>query len=407
MKYLTKTSNGYYKLRIRIPKALQIHFRKNEINKSLNTINYNLAKKKALSILNDYEKINLMYELNLNDKNSIETQIKEFSKNHLNISYNEYINKDLITHKTAFEKFKIYYEKLNINETKKKAVLIFLDEIFLPLIGEKELVSNITFDNLNKIKSILENLPKRNLSAYKNISLKQLIAMKIKDEDKIHLATLNGYMKRISRFYNFCFASQYTTINPCLFVTKNKSQITDKEEREAFTKEDLTKLIPIIKEYDIYKQAIYFSLMFTGLRISELYKAQIKQENENLFYFDLTDSNIQLKTKNSHRIVPFHNELIKMNIQTILPKALELNKMNWIRRLFNEKIKVRITSSKKKVLYSFRHSVASELKYLNIKSEIISEILGHSNSSITLDRYASRYSINVLKEAIDNLEFGI
>lgn len=407
MKYLTKTSNGYYKLRIRIPKALQIHFRKNEINKSLNTTNYNLAKKKALSILNDYEKINLMYELNLNDKNSIETQIKEFSKNHFNISYNEYINKDLITHKTAFEKFKIYYEKLNINETKKKAVLIFLDEIFLPLVGEKELVSNITFDNLNKIKSILENLPKRNLSVYKNISLKQLIAMKIKEEDKINLSTLNGYMKRISRFYNFCFASQYTNINPCLFVTKNKSQITEKEEREAFTKEDIAKLIPIIKEYDIYKQAIYFSLMFTGLRISELYKAQIKQHSENEFYFDLTDSNIQLKTKNSHRVVPFHNELIKMNIQNTLPKALELNKMNWIRRLFNEKIKVKITSSKKKVLYSFRHTVASELKYLNIKSEIISEILGHSNSSITLDRYASRYSINVLKETIDKLEFGI
>ena len=42
----------------------------------------------------------------------------------------------------------------------------FLEEIFLPLIGKKELVSNITFDNLNKIKVILQNLPKRNLSIY-------------------------------------------------------------------------------------------------------------------------------------------------------------------------------------------------------------------------------------------------
>ena len=67
-----------------------------------------------------------------------------------------------------------------------------------------------------------------------------------------------------------------------------------------------------------------------------------------------------------------------MDVQTILPKALELNKMNWIRRLFNEKIKVKITSSKKKVLYSFRHTIASELKYLNVKSEIISGILGHT-----------------------------
>ena len=407
MKYLTKTSNDYYKLRIRIPKALQVHFRRNEINKSLNTTNFALAKKQALTILSDYQKICLMYQLKLNDENYIEKYIKDFSINHLESNYNEYTNKALITHEIAFDKFKSYYEALDINETKKRAVLVFLEEIFLPLIGKKELVSNITFDNLNKIKAILQNLPKRNLSIYKDISLIKLINMKIKDDDKINIATLNGYMKRISRFYNFCFASQYTTINPCLFVTKDKSQVSDREEREAFTKEDISKLIPIIKEYDIYKQVIYFSLIFTGLRISELYKVQIKQHNENEFYFDLTDSNIKLKTKNSHRIIPLHKELIKMDVQTILPKALELNKMNWIRRLFNEKIKVKITSSKKKVLYSFRHTIASELKYLNVKSEIISEILGHTNSNITLDRYASRYSFEVLKKEIDRIEFTL
>jgi integrase len=405
MKYLTKTSNDYYKLRIRIPKALQVHFRRNEINKSLNTTNFAFAKKQALSILNDYQKICLMYQLKLNDENYIEKYIKDFSINHLNSNYNEYTNKTLITHKIAFDKFKSYYEALDINETKKRAVLVFLEEIFLPLIGKKELVANITFDNLNKIKAILQNLPRRNLSIYKDMSLTKLINMKIKDTDKINVATLNGYMKRISRFYNFCFASQYTTINPCLFVTKDKSQVSDREEREAFTKEDISKLIPIIKKYDIHKQVIYFSLMFTGLRISELYKAQIKQHNENEFYFDLIDSNIKLKTKNSHRIIPLHKELIKMDVQTILPKALELNKINWIRRLFNEKIKVKITSSKKKVLYSFRHTVASELKYLNVKSEIISEILGHTNSNITLDRYASRYSFEVLKKELDRIEF--
>ena len=43
----------------------------------------------------------------------------------------------------------------------KKSCTCFLEEIFLPLIGKKELVSNITFDNLNKIKAILQNLPRK------------------------------------------------------------------------------------------------------------------------------------------------------------------------------------------------------------------------------------------------------
>lgn len=141
------------------------------------------------------------------------------------------------------------------------------------------------------------------------------------------------------------------------------------------------------------------------MRISELYKAKIKKSEDDIYFFDLTDSNIKLKTKNSYRMIPLHKKLIELNIQNILPKALESNKMNWIRRLFNEKIKTQITSSNKKVLYSFRHSMATELKYLNVKSEIISEILGHSNSSITLDRYASRYTFEVLKKEIDKIEF--
>ena len=100
MKYLTKTSNDYYKLRIRIPKALQVHFRRNEINKSLNTTNFAFAKKKALSILNDYQKICLMYQLKLNDENYIEKHIKDFSIKYLDSNYNEYTNKTLIGKKS-------------------------------------------------------------------------------------------------------------------------------------------------------------------------------------------------------------------------------------------------------------------------------------------------------------------
>ena len=51
------------------------------------------------------------------------------------------------------------------------------------------------------------------------------------------------------------------------------------------------------------------------------------------------------------------------------------------------------------------YSNESKMEYLNVKSEIISEILGHSNSSITLDRYASRYTFEVLKKEIDKIEF--
>ena len=80
MKYIIKISNDYYKLRSSILKDLQVHFRRNEINKSLNTTNFAFAKKKALSILNYYQKICLMYQLKLNDENFIEKDIVKQSE---------------------------------------------------------------------------------------------------------------------------------------------------------------------------------------------------------------------------------------------------------------------------------------------------------------------------------------
>lgn len=404
MQYLTKI-NDNFKIRIRIPKNLKPYFRKSEINKSLNTNDFSLAKKKALNIINEYNNIKLIFELNIDNNIYIENKVKEFSKRYLLIEYNENIDKDMMTHERAFKEFKAYYKELDITETKKKASLAFLEDIFLPLIGKKELIKDISFTDLNKLQDIFKNLPKRNLSKYRDIPINQLVKLNISNEERITNSTLSGYMKKISRFYNFCVASHYITTNPYIFTTKQKNTQSDKDEREAFSKDEIQKLITIINTYDEYKQAIYYTLIYTGMRISELYKAKIKKSEDDIYFFDLTDSNIKLKTKNSYRMIPLHKKLIELNIQNILPKALESNKMNWIRRLFNEKIKTQITSSNKKVLYSFRHSMATELKYLNVKSEIISEILGHSNSSITLDRYASRYTFEVLKKEIDKIEF--
>lgn len=404
MQYLTKI-NGNFKIRIRIPKNLKPYFRKSEINKTLNTNDLSLAKKKALNIINEYNNIKLIFELKIDNNSYIENKVKEFSKKYLFIEYNENIDKNMITHEEAFQKFKLYYKELEITESKKKTLLAFLEDVFLPLIGKKELIKNISFTDLNRLQDLFKNLPKRNISKYRNISIHKLVKLSTPNEDKITSSTLSGYMKRISRFYNFCIASHYITTNPYLFTTKQKNAQSEKDEREAFTKDEIKKLISIINHYDEYKQAIYKTLIYTGMRISELYKAKLKKSEDDIYYFDLTENNIKLKTKNSYRIIPLHKKLIELNIQNILPTALELNKMNWIRRLFNEKIKTQITSSNKKVLYSFRHTFATELKYLNVKSEIISEILGHSNSSITLDRYASRYTFEVLKKEIDKVEF--
>ena len=38
--------------------------------------------------------------------------------------------------------------------------------------------------------------------------------------------------------------------------------------------------------------------------------------------------------------------------------------------------------------------------------EVISELMGHSHGTMTFGRYASAYSIEILKEAIDKLSYN-
>lgn len=405
MRYLTKTSNGFYKIRIRIPYNLQPYFRRIEINKSLNTKTYKVAKVKAKNLISSFENILLTYELNKHDGKLMESKVNHFVKNLLQQAHTKKIDLTYITYKEAMKNFNIYYQNLDIGETKKQANLNFLNDIFLNLINKNELLYNTTFKDISRIKDLLQKLPKRNIQKYRDKSVRHLLKMKIPLEERIIVSTLKNYLKVMTRFYNFCIAQQYITVNPCHYV-KIKTEISEMDEREPFTKVEIKSLKQIFPSYDVYKQIIYLTLIYTGMRISELPKAEIKVTNEGLYYFDLTNPKIKLKTKNSHRIIPFHEELIRLKAYNLLPIALNKATLNWVRRVFNEKIKVKITTSSKKVLYSLRHTVATELKYKNIDSLIISELLGHAHDGMTMGRYASRYPLEVLKEAIDKLDFS-
>ena len=43
----------------------------------------------------------------------------------------------------------------------------------------------------------------------------------------------------------------------------------------------------------------------------------------------------------------------------------------------------------------------------HLKSEVISELLGHSHGSITLDRYGKAYTLETLKDVVDILEYPV
>lgn len=409
MKYLTRTKSKIFKIRIRVSAHLRPFFKKIEINKSLHTKDYRRAIALSRGIIQEYLMIQESYALGLYSSETMLDVANSFS-NKLGLTIIPKLRETptgLKSHKECFDEFKKYYKALDITEEKKDMLLNFLNNVYLTLVNPKTPIASIDLAKMLQVKEQLEQLPKRNIQKYKQYTVKQLLKLNIEESERVSTRTIREYFSYyIKRFYNYCKAQRYIEVNPTDFITI-KSESSQDTEREPFTKDEVKQLLKLIDKEDENKRVIYYCLIYSGLRSSELWKASLKLDKvTGIWFFDLTDKRLKLKTLSSHRVIPLHSELIKLDVPNSLSKSLQSCSQDHMQKRFNSMIKSKVTNSNKKVLYSFRHTVATQLKYAEVNPLVISELLGHSTGKgMTMGRYASRYPLEVLKEAIETLSF--
>lgn len=409
MKYLFRNFNDTYYIRLRIGTNLKRYFQQKEISKSLRTQNITQAKALLKLILHEYRRLRLLTSLGLYDEDYIQAQVDGFIEKYALTKYRTiYSTKTakLLTHGSCLDEFEKYYKSLDIGDNKRNITLSYLRKVYLPIVGPNTLIDVIDFNKMYSIKETLQKLPKRLTHSYKSLTPKKLLKVDVDEDERISDTTLKAYIGYTKRFYNYCLSQQYIRINPCNAITvKNSGNAIN--ERDPFTKEEVKALLEASSGYNPSLRAIYYTLAYTGLRSAELWKASISyDEDEAIWYLDLTSKQLKLKTKSSHRIVPLHSTLVALDIPYTLPQALREYKQERAQKVFNITLKPQVTSSSKKVLYSFRHSFATGLKYAKVDPLIISELMGHSHRGMTLGRYASRYPLATLKEAIDRLDYS-
>jgi len=71
-------------------------------------------------------------------------------------------------------------------------------------------------------------------------------------------------------------------------------------------------------------------------------------------------------------------------------------------RWFNETWlrKVKGITDPKLVLYSIRHSVATQLKHAGVEESMIAQILGHANPSMTTGRYGKEFPVEAMYKTL-------
>ena len=60
--------------------------------------------------------------------------------------------------------------------------------------------------------------------------------------------------------------------------------------------------------------------------------------------------------------------------------------------------------NKQLTFHSFRRTFANERKQADVTEHLIAELIGHSNSPITMSRYGKEYELEKMAEAIERLK---
>lgn len=237
---------------------------------------------------------------------------------------------------------------------------------------------------------------------------------------------MNKYLNRVGGFFLWCQRQGYSDRNPTQGLTIKRTE-NAYEERAVYDQNDLQRLVDsLLTVPRSNPERFWIPLigMYSGLRQNEICQLHIEDivEQDGVFCFDINgNGNKSLKTLASKRLVPLHPQLITLGLleykeELAIKKEIRLwpnllpSRDGYIRMFVNwfyRHNRRHITKDPKKSFHSLRHSFADCLKQNNINETMISELMGHTNKSITTGRYGKRFRPSLLLQVIGQLRYEI
>lgn len=261
--------------------------------------------------------------------------------------------------------------------------------------------------------------PRRNIMPeFKDKTIDELLSLKV--NDTLGVKTLRNHFSALSTLLGWAELNDYIQKNPAKSLMPKDDR--DEESRIPYDKDDLQKLIYAIKDLENYQKFIPLVSLYSGLRsdeICQLYKEDIREEN-NVLVFDVNNKqDKKVKTSNSKRLVPVHPQLIELgfmeyvdniNHERVWPELSRGSRgysHNWT-DFYGKLNRKNITNDPRKVFHSLRKSFANNLKQNMIEDSVLSELLGHEQSSLGMSVYSNKYNPDVLlKQMTERLDFEL
>ncbi len=309
--------------------------------------------------------------------------------------------------------FEKYYEDLKLvkqDDWKPASKHITFFRRLKEIIGDKP-VQNVTREDAKTVFRTLKQLPADN-AKFRDLTVPEIVAIN-QDGAALSEKTINDHLELYNRFFKWVITEyQLVASSPFekLRITANKKEKAN-QKRNSFTNDELKKIFstPIFTsgQYGApYKFWAPLIALYTGARnaeIAALNKDDIRQIGDTwVIDFNENTSFKRLKSANSIRKTPIHPHLIEVGLLAFVESCADGGRLfpelstwtekegyarpigDWFNRDYL--VKLRIYEKRKKVFYSFRHTLTSALDRAGVSDTLTEQICGREAQDKTLGR---------------------
>lgn len=272
-------------------------------------------------------------------------------------------------------------------------------KIFDAHFGE-QLIKDIDSAELDLFfREILVNFPKGNVSPYNKMSPNELIECavggKVDDEHTIGGKNVFEHFKKLKTLFNFYLEElkgSDKAIKGMRYKVKNEQR-----KRGRFSKRQVAKILKCVDELGDGKKWPVNIMAFTGMRnaeVMQLRKEDIRKSEEGIWYFKVTEAAGKLKTEQSNRVIPIHEQLLKKGFLEFVDSTTEKylfrrfsQSDKYLTRIYSNHIKPSCNLPDEREngeilnLYSLRHFVVTTLVEEDASLPYIQSMIGHLQSA--------------------------
>ena len=237
--------------------------------------------------------------------------------------------------------------------------------------------------------------------------------------------TINNHISALSSFFKFAEENGLCGENIAKGL-KVRNSGNAQNQRDAFSNEQVKEIFSgLLDGRETSAQAwVPLIMLFSGCRPEEAAQMRVKDikqvEEQWVFDFETMAEGLRRKNEASRRLVPVHPRLFKLGLEKLMQAGPEEPLFRDLTmgatgrlsaqpgRFFNRWLRnEKGTESKKLVMYSLRHSFTTKLLHAGVGEALISQIVGHSNSSQTSGRYGKQFPIQLMAEALEKLDWEV